>query len=153
MSGEGSLVPDEIMNYDASGKIDAAIKEWEQANGSSEEESTTPSTDTTSTASGGSFDYSSVQSGGGSFDFTTNSTPNQLLGETSLKYDTYYPHSMYGYGSNAGYGNYNPKIYSNSRSVSADRASTMYSKQPRDANYSYLRPSFETKGSRSAYER
>lgn len=65
----------------------------------------------------------------------------------------YYPSEMYGYGSKAGSGNYSPKIYSNSRSLNASRPSTMYSKQPRDASYSYLRPSFTTQGSRSAYER
>ena len=48
---------------------------------------------------------------------------------------------------------YMPKVYSNPRSLSSNRAATMYSKQPRDASYSYLRPSFETRGSRSAYER
>ena len=63
-----------------------------------------------------------------------------------------------GYGSGARYSyasssNYNPRIYSNARSLNASRPSTMYSKQPRDASYSYLRPSFETRGSRSAYER
>ena len=47
----------------------------------------------------------------------------------------------------------NPKIYSNSRNVNADKASTMYSKAPRDAKTTYLNPSFETKGSREAYKR
>lgn len=47
----------------------------------------------------------------------------------------------------------NPKIYSNPRSVNADRAATMYSKTPYTANRTYLRPAFYTKGSREAYRR
>lgn len=69
---------------------------------------------------------------------------------------------------------YNPKIYSThaqnthisgsrisstrtspvSRSVNADKAATMYSKQPSSTKVNtYLRPGFETKGSREAYKR
>ena len=59
----------------------------------------------------------------------------------------------YSYSGGSSSSGYMPKIYSNSRSLSSNRAATMYSKQPRDASYSYLRPSFETNGSRSAYER
>lgn len=57
----------------------------------------------------------------------------------------------YGGGSNSD--NYNPKIYSNPRSVNADRAATMYTKQPQSARTDYLHPSFSTKGSREAYKR
>lgn len=46
-----------------------------------------------------------------------------------------------------------PKIYSNPRSVNADKAATMYTKQPYSATNSYLRPAFSTKGSREAYKR
>lgn len=70
---------------------------------------------------------------------------------------TMYPRRSYGtnYGS-SGYSsssNYNPKIYSNPRSVNADRAATMYTKTPQSARTSYLRPGFSTKGSREAYKR
>lgn len=65
----------------------------------------------------------------------------------------HYPSEMYGYGSKAGSGNYSPRIYSNARSINADRPSTMYSKQPYNANRTYLNPSFSTKGSREAYKR
>lgn len=74
----------------------------------------------------------------------------QGVSGSSGGYTRGYSSSSYRGGSSS---SYMPRVYSNSRSVSADRASTMYSKQPRDANYSYLRPSFETRGSRSAYER
>lgn len=57
-------------------------------------------------------------------------------------------------GSGGGGGSsYNPKIYSNGRVLSFDKAATMYSKQPYSASSNYLRPSFETKGSREAYRR
>jgi hypothetical protein len=46
-----------------------------------------------------------------------------------------------------------PRIYSTSRSVNADRPSTMYSKNPQSPRTTYLNPSFETKGSREAYKR
>lgn len=89
-----------------------------------------------------------------------------------------YPKRSYGKGyGRRGYSkssNYNPKIYSmkiqnshvpstrisssrtnpNSRSVNADRAATMYSKQPNSTRVNtYLRPGFSTKGSREAYKR
>jgi hypothetical protein len=70
--------------------------------------------------------------------------------------------------------NYNPRIYNtrvssphvssthisntrvnpDSQDVQSDRASTMYSKSPNSAKISsYLRPGFETKGSRESYKR
>lgn len=89
-----------------------------------------------------------------------------------------YPKRSYGGGyGRSGYSkgsNYNPKIYSmkaqsthnmstrvgstrtnpNSRSINADRAATMYSKQPNSTRVNtYLRPGFSTKGSREAYKR
>lgn len=49
---------------------------------------------------------------------------------------------------------YNPKIYSNpAYNLNADRPATMYSKRAYDTNFDYLRPGFETKGSREAYKR
>lgn len=77
------------------------------------------------------------------------------------KTPTYYPRKSYGgggysrrsYGGRSGSGDYNPKIYSNPRSVNSDRAATMYTKQPQSAHTTYLRPSFSTKGSREAYKR
>jgi hypothetical protein len=91
---------------------------------------------------------------------------------------TMYPRRSYGrgYGS-SGYSsssNYNPKIYTFKaqntrindthvtstktnpypRSVTADKAASMYSKQPQSTKVgSYLRPGFSTKGSREAYKR
>lgn len=56
-------------------------------------------------------------------------------------------------GGNSYSGNYNPKIYSNPRSVNADRAATMYTKAPQSARTTYLNPRFSTKGSREAYKR
>ena len=45
-------------------------------------------------------------------------------------------------------------IYSRpASSLSADRAATMYSKNRSETKYDYLRPDFETKGSRDAYKR
>lgn len=71
-------------------------------------------------------------------------------------YPSFYPRTAYGNGkgggSSAGY-NYNPKIYSNPRSVNADRAATMYTKAPQSARTTYLNPRFSTKGSREAYKR
>lgn len=57
------------------------------------------------------------------------------------------------YGGGGGGGSYAPKIYSNPRSVSADRAASMYTKSPYNATTTYLRPGFYTKGSREAYRR
>ena len=66
---------------------------------------------------------------------------------------SYYPRSYSGGGGGSSY-NYNPKIYSNSKNVSSDRAATIYSKTPYSAQTSsYLRPGFSTKGSREAYRR
>lgn len=48
---------------------------------------------------------------------------------------------------------FNPKIYSNPRSVNADYAKGMSVRQPYGATKTYLRPNFETKGSREAYRR
>lgn len=48
---------------------------------------------------------------------------------------------------------YSPRIYNNPRSISADRAATMYTKTPYSASSTYLRPTFVTKGSREAYKR
>lgn len=49
---------------------------------------------------------------------------------------------------------YNPSIYSHAAySLNADKPATMYAKTPYEARYDYLRPGFETKGSREAYKR
>lgn len=56
------------------------------------------------------------------------------------------------YSSSSG-SSYSPKIYYTSRSVSADKAASMYAKTPYNANTTYLRPAFYTKGSREAYRR
>lgn len=57
----------------------------------------------------------------------------------------------YSYGS--GGSNYNPKIYSSSKSVYSQRASGMRTSQPYKATTSYLRPAFYTSGSRTSYRR
>lgn len=68
-------------------------------------------------------------------------------------YGTRYSYSSYRSGS-SGSSSYMPRIYSTPRSINANRAATMYSKTPGDTRInSYLRPSFETKGSREAYKR
>ena len=66
-----------------------------------------------------------------------------------------YSNKSYYRGSGSGGGsNYNPKIYSYSKTINADRPATMYSKTPYATQVrSYLRPGFETKGSREAYKR
>ena len=58
-------------------------------------------------------------------------------------------------GGGGGYSyDYNPKIYSNPHSIYGTKPATMYSKTPQTIkNYTYLRPSFSTKGSREAYKR
>lgn len=49
---------------------------------------------------------------------------------------------------------YNPKIYSNAAySLSSDKPSTMYSKIPYSTYFDYLKPDFQTQGSRYAYTR
>lgn len=58
----------------------------------------------------------------------------------------------YSSGSSSG-SSYSPKIYYTSRSVSADKAASMYAKTPYTASTTYLRPAFYTKGSREAYRR
>lgn len=57
----------------------------------------------------------------------------------------------YSYG--GGGSNYNPKIYSTSKNIYAQRASGMRTSQPYRATSSYLRPSHYTRGSRKAYNR
>lgn len=70
-------------------------------------------------------------------------------GSSKKNYSTW---KRYGGGGGGG-SSYNPKIYSNPRSISADRAASMYTKQPYGATTTYLRPGFYTKGSREAYKR
>lgn len=63
---------------------------------------------------------------------------------------TYYRRSS---GSGGGYSS-KISIYSRpASSLSADRAATMYSKNRNYTKYDYIRPDFETKGSRDAYKR
>lgn len=56
-------------------------------------------------------------------------------------------------GLSSGSSSYNPKIYSNPRSLNVDRAATMGTQRPYSANRDYLNPGFSTKGSREAYKR
>ena len=68
----------------------------------------------------------------------------------------YYPRSTYSYSGRRGGGggsSYSPRIYSNTPSLNAGRAATMYTKIPYSARATYLNPGFETKGSREAYKR
>lgn len=65
---------------------------------------------------------------------------------------SYYSGS-YSSGYSSSSSSYTPKIYYTSRSVSADKAASMYAKNPYTASTTYLRPSFYTKGSREAYRR
>lgn len=141
-------VTEDILNFDVSGKVKAAVAEMKGDD---------------SDNSGAGSDGTDNGSGNGSGNRWYRSS-----------YSTAYPRQTYGYGSRSGSGNYNPKIYStrasstnvystrssstrtnpNSRSVTADRAATMYSKQPQSpSNRTYLRPTFSTKGSREAYKR
>ena len=56
-------------------------------------------------------------------------------------------------GRGGGGGGYSPNLYSRLPSVNMPYASNMYAERLYDANYDYLRPNFETKGSREAYKR
>ena len=79
-------------------------------------------------------------------------------GGYSRSYGSYYPRS-YSRGYSRSYGGggsyeYDPKIYSNpAYSLNTDRPATMYSKVPYSTTFDYLRPDFQTKGSREAYLR
>lgn len=63
----------------------------------------------------------------------------------------------YGYGRGGGGGGrgggYSPNLYSRLPSVNMPYAGNMYAERLYDPNYDYLRPNFETKGSREAYKR
>ena len=63
----------------------------------------------------------------------------------------------YGYrrrgGGGGGGGGYSPNIYSRVPNLYAPSARTMYAERVYGPNYDYLRPNFETKGSREAYKR
>lgn len=67
----------------------------------------------------------------------------------------YWNRSGYGgyYRSSGGGGGYTPNLYSRLPSVNMPYASTMYAERSYDPSYDYLRPNFETKGSREAYKR
>lgn len=56
-------------------------------------------------------------------------------------------------GGGGGGGGYSPNLYSRLPNISPDRPNVMYSERLYDPNYNYLRPNFETKGSREAYKR
>lgn len=74
--------------------------------------------------------------------------PSSRSGRPS--YGSYYSRS---YGGGGGGGGYTPNIYSRLPNVNMPYASNMYAERLYDANYDYLRPNFETKGSREAYKR
>ena len=72
-------------------------------------------------------------------------------GGSSGSYSRGYSRSYSGGGSSKGYA---PNIYSRpAYNLNADKPSTMYSKTPYESRFDYLRPGFETKGSREAYKR
>lgn len=91
------------------------------------------------------------------------------IGEAGLykDADSFKSNSNPGYGSGSYWGGYssgrsyssggsgyNPKIYSNpAYSLSSDKPSTMYSKIPYSTYFDYIRPDFQTQGSRYAYSR
>lgn len=58
-----------------------------------------------------------------------------------------------GGGGGGGGGGYSPNIYSRLPNSYMPSARTMYSERVYDPSYDYLRPNFETKGSREAYKR
>jgi len=110
---------------------------------------------------------------GGSRSYTPRSYSYNNGGNRS-NYSPSYSSSYSGGGGGGSYSsNYNPKIYNmhvsgtptqvqkvsgnhtniNPRSVNFDRAYGMNARQPQDAMVNYLRPGFETKGSREAYKR
>lgn len=80
-------------------------------------------------------------------------SPNPSSGRPS--YGLTYGRS-YGYrrgGGGGGGGGYSPNLYSRLPNVNMPYASNMYSERIYSPNYDYLRPNFETKGSREAYKR
>lgn len=79
--------------------------------------------------------------------FKSNSNPSYGSGSYWGGYSSGRSYSFGGSG-------YNPKIYSNpAYSLSSDRPSTMYSKIPNSTYFDYIRPDFQTQGSRYAYSR
>lgn len=71
----------------------------------------------------------------------------------SSTYPSGYRYRRYGGGGGGGGGGYTPNIYSRLPNVYLPSARTMYAERWYDASYDYLRPNFETKGSREAYKR
>lgn len=68
---------------------------------------------------------------------------------TTTKYPSYGSYRRSGGGGT----NYSPKIYAHAANVSYDKASTMSAAKPYKQSTSYIRPTYETKGSRKAYKR
>ena len=74
-------------------------------------------------------------------------------------YPTGWGYPSYGYrrygggGGGGGGGGYSPNLYSRLPNVYQPSARSMYSERIYNPEYSYLRPNFETKGSREAYKR
>lgn len=82
--------------------------------------------------------------------WNTSSTPN--WGRQSWPRNGVRRYSSYSYAKSSP-NIYNPKIYSNSKTIYADKAAAYRTQRPYNAVESYLRPSFATKGSREAYRR
>lgn len=103
---------------------------------------------------GGGDDYSDMSQ------LTVGALVNNEYGSSSSStrpdYSTYYGGSRQYYsrgGGSRGGSGYSPSIYSRLPNVYLPSARTMYSERIYGPNYDYLRPNFETKGSREAYKR
>lgn len=90
--------------------------------------------------------------GGYSASFPGWSYSNTIDGDGYSRSNGGYGWRSYG-GGGGGSRGYSPNLYSRLPSVNMPGARTMYAERLYDANFDYLRPNFETKGSREAYKR
>ena len=91
--------------------------------------------------------------GGYSASFPGWSYRNSENGDGYSRYGGGYGWRSYGRGGGGGSKGYSPNLYSRLPSVNMPGARTMYAERLYDPQFDYLRPNFETKGSREAYKR
>ena len=113
----------------------------------------------------GHWDYADLESHAASGDGTgyskrRNGAASESAADDSDDDNDYTPGGGYRYrsygrggGGGGGGGGYSPNIYSRLPNSYMPAARTMYSERVYDPSYDYLRPNFETKGSREAYKR
>ena len=94
--------------------------------------------------------YSQRWNGATSTGYDNNDDDDDSTGGTRYPY---YRRSYGGGGGGGGGGGYAPNLYSRLPNVYMPSSRTMYAERIYSPNYDYLRPNFETKGSREAYKR